>query len=231
MKKEESNLLSYFDGFFVLTQATQVSLIEDYKIEGDKIRVVRTGLGQPIDLKFNSEIEFESIQTNMLTIAKGEHWRKGIDLLLDVFHLNLLDQNYRLQAVLGVNCPYTVPNGVQNFEYLDLAELICKFQSANMFILPCRFEPYGLVFIEAVRMGLPIVATKNSGLGFEFINSGWPGSIVESDAISIAQGILELKNREPESIENLDILRTKILDSFSWSKMAHDILQEWNLIK
>ena len=87
-----------------------------------------------------------------------------------------------------------------------------------------------MVFIEAVRLGLPIVTTINSGLGYEFVNLGWPGAIVELDAKSIAQGILNLGNTEVSNLNSLVKLQSEILESFSWPKMADAILIEWKLI-
>jgi len=230
-KAKEFEILNNFDGFFVLTEATRDSLVKDYQISSQRIRVVRTGLGQPVDSSSTSVPKLLSDSTNLLTIAKGEHWRKGIDLLLDVFRLNLVDKSIELTAILGDNFADVIPRGVEKFGFMSLQDLNRKFQTAEIFILPCRFEPYGLVFIEAVRMGLPIVTTKYSGLGYEFIKSGWPGKIVEPEANSIARGIIEVRNLEISTLGDLPRMQSEILKSFSWPRMAHDILQEWKLIE
>ena len=43
-------------------------------------------------------------------------------------------------------------------------ELLAFFRHASLFIHPCRWpEPFGLVVVEALRAGLPIVATEDTG--------------------------------------------------------------------
>lgn len=233
LKKRRANdkrILSNFNGYFVLTQATRESLLKDYHIESQKICLVRTGTGQAIDKIIPPKIENVANFSNLLTIAKGEHWRKGIDLLLEAFRLDFLNGNFELRALLGDKFWEPIPHRVQTFGYISLVEMKAIFENADIFVLPCRFEPYGLVFIEAVRMGLPIVTTINSGLGYEFVNLGWPGAIVDLDAKSIAQGILNLGNAEASNLEALVKLQSEILESFSWPKMADAMLIEWRLI-
>lgn len=228
-RHEEFKIIQNFDGFFVLTNDTKVSLVNDYGISDSKIRVVRTGLGQPLDAPQLSVNQKFSNSTHLLTIAKGEHWRKGIDILLEVFRRGLLGNQVALTAVLGENYEVQIPPGVRKFGFLSLSELNEKFEKSEIFILPCRFEPYGLVFIEAVRMGIPIIATRYSGLGYEFIKSGWPGVIVDPEVDSIARGIIQTRLQIIPNHDELSKLQYEILNSFSWQKMARDILKEWNL--
>ena len=226
-KARENRILKHFDGFFVLTKATKDSLINDYCIEERNIKILRTGLGQKLDL-YEKSTPRESRDTKvLLTVAKGEHWRKGVDVILEAFSKNLLENDYELRAILGKNFEGSVPNRVTNFGTVSLQELKLNFELSDYFVLPCRFEPYGLVFIEAVRMGLPIVTTTNSGLGIEFINSGWPGMLVEANSLSLANGLRALGALEPITELELSDLQKEILQSFSWTKMAADIVQEW----
>ena len=229
LKVREKRISQNFDGFFVLTQATKESLFRDYGIEPRKISIVRTGSGQKLGERRNPVIGGPGKKRVLLTVAKGEHWRKGIDIVLELFSKNLLNSNFELRAILGKEFKESIPRGVRKFETVSLKELILNYQLADYFVLPCRFEPYGLVFLEAVRMGLPIITTVNSGLGFELIKSGWPGTLVESDAESLAKGVRALEDLEQPMQSQLVELQKKILETFSWSKMASDIVAEWSV--
>jgi glycosyltransferase involved in cell wall biosynthesis len=49
-------------------------------------------------------------------------------------------------------------------EILNKSELINIFRSNKYFIMPSFYETFGLVYIEALSQGLPIIYTKNQGV-------------------------------------------------------------------
>ena len=67
----------------------------------------------------------------------------------------------------------------------------------DMFILPSIREPFGLVLLEAMATGVPVVATESGGPN-EFIESGKNGILVPSkNPEKLAESIkLLLKNRD-----------------------------------
>jgi glycosyltransferase involved in cell wall biosynthesis len=200
-------------------------LVEDFNIKKSQIVRVRTGAGQPLTQIQPPKVFRDNQQISLLTIAKGEHWRKGIDVLFQSLSFDSDGKIKELNALLGQNYRHNVPDRVNSFGFVSLEKLISFYKSADIFILPCRFEPYGLVFVEAVRMGLPIVTTANSGLGREFVDAGWPGAIVDLEPGSIFEGILNVHSQVGLGEGAVENLQAEILSLFDWTNLASDILE------
>jgi glycosyltransferase involved in cell wall biosynthesis len=57
-------------------------------------------------------------------------------------------------------------------------EVIQKMKSSDIFALPSWDEPFGIVFIEAMQIGLPVIGTLNEGIS-DVIKNRENGVLVE----------------------------------------------------
>lgn len=98
----------------------------------------------------------------------------------------------------------------------DKNELLRFYQNADIFIMPSITETFGLVYIEALRQGLPVVYSRGQGVDgyFKNINFGVPvnpGSLNE-----IYHAILEIYNNYPgfEDIKRISF------EDFNWRNIS-----------
>jgi len=97
---------------------------------------------------------------------------------------------------------------------VEQSKLVPYYQKANLLLLPSAHESFGMVMVEAMSCGTPVVALKGSG---------GPDEIVENGI----NGILTSKDKYAEKV--LDYFQTKQLD-FNISKNArHLVEQKWSL--
>lgn len=73
--------------------------------------------------------------------------------------------------------------------YLQESNLVDAYAAADAFCLPSRQEPFGVVFVEAVLAGLPVVATDVVGAAGDVLIDGQNAILVppaESEALRLA---------------------------------------------
>lgn len=113
---------------------------------------------------------------------------KGVDLLLEAFRraalpdarLVVVGDGPERAALERAAPPNVLFTGFRS-DALDL------YQAFDLFVSPSREEPFGLVFLEALDAGLPVIATRTAGA--EAILPGMPAQLVavdDADALAAA---------------------------------------------
>lgn len=153
------------------------SLVADYGVSADKITVIPPGID--LDLwDFPERVKGAGEAVNALFVG-GDFARKGGDTLLAAFaalpaginmHLHLVTQT----EGVGDNLPnVTVHRNVKP----NSDTLRGLFQHADLFVLPTRADTLGLVVLEALAAGLPIITTHIGALP-EVVTDGETGLVV-----------------------------------------------------
>jgi len=109
-------------------------------------------------------------------------------------------------------------------------ELLDYFSIANIFALPCIVSEDGdrdgipIVLMEAMAAGVPVVSTRVSGIP-ELIIDGQNGHLIdERDSIALADIIQKHMDGEIDLVEQIDVARTTILNSFNMDKSVSELI-------
>jgi glycosyltransferase involved in cell wall biosynthesis len=93
------------------------------------------------------------------------------------------------------------------------------FHQATVFCLPSLHETFGLVYLEAMTAGLPVVALNRTAVP-ELVRNGQTGLLLEQDSeTSLADALIRLL-MNPEEAEQMGREGQKTAASFSWKKCA-----------
>jgi glycosyltransferase involved in cell wall biosynthesis len=132
---------------------------------------------------------------------------KGVDILLEAvkllrertnkeFLLRLAGKGSRREELERQAAALGVSEGVSFLGRLSRKEMMEEMQRGNCFVLPTRYEAFGVVLIEAMATGLPVIATR----------SGGPESIVNTE-----NGLLI----DPENAEDLARAMQMMMENIS----------------
>ena len=125
--------------------------------------------------------------------------QKGYDVLIDAFRL-LGDQPIQLhlvgEAVQGQGKLPDLPSNVTTQGWITPSELGAVIAASDVLAVPSRWEGFGLVAIEAMREGRPVVAHKVGGLP-EIVADGETGVLFSPlDAPTLAAALARLSKRQ-----------------------------------
>lgn len=142
---------------------------------------------------------------NLILFVGGDYFRKGLLTLIKALPLVLKEIPEARVTVIGPEYPHSrlvakflsrkLP--VEFINGLSPKDIKEHFYKASLFVLPSEVEAYGIVLLEAMAAGLPIVATNVGGIP-EVIHHGINGLLVErGDSQKLAANIIaSLSNRE-----------------------------------
>lgn len=108
----------------------------------------------------------------------------------------------------------------------DKSELLTLYRQADIFIMPSRGETFGLVYLEAMSQGLPVIYAKNEGFD-GFHKDGEVGYAVKSNAEEIADKIVNAVTNYKKISGNC----YEVVNNYNWSRIASQYHRVYDVFK
>ena len=153
--------------------------------------------------------------------------RKNLDTVLHALAQTSSDVHLAVAGILH-NSPYPALveslGLTQRVHFTDMVmDMPALMRSVDAFVFPSRYEPMGLVLLEALSAGLPVITVRTAG-GAEVITPG-SGIVLDdpNDATALATAIERLA-REPDYARRLGETAREVAATLSWQAMAERYL-------
>ena len=114
--------------------------------------------------------------------------------------------------------------------FADRPTAVSLFRGCEMFILPSRHEPQGIVNLEAMACARPVIASRVGGVP-EIVLDGVTGLLVPGEDASALAQALESLLADPQKAKALgDAGRARVVAEFTWPRIADQYFEIYNTV-
>jgi UDP-glucose:(heptosyl)LPS alpha-1,3-glucosyltransferase len=189
--------------YIAISESVRKELFDNFQLH-EQVHVVRHGVDSSVfrpaaglELESRSSLrrELGILPEDLVVLFIGTYERKGLALAID--SVALLGEELRKRVKLlavgtgdsqaflsravekGIGSQMVFVNHTRN--------IVPYYQASDLFLLPTLYEPFGLVVLEAMACGLPVLVSRLAG-GSELIEDSKSGRLIEDpkDALEVA---------------------------------------------
>lgn len=219
----------FVDRFFVSGKRAEEHFSDNLNIKRDKIT---RGYSVVDNLHFTtSDLAKKSDAKIVLCVARYAP-EKNLDMLIRAFIQSDLCETWRL-VLLGdgperelLEQQTAHHHNIELTGWKHYNELPEWYAKASCFILPSKFEPWGLAVNEAMAAGLPIIISEECGCAPDLLNdaNGWSFSASNLSAlVTILNTVASFSSEQLESMGNIS---DRIIENYSvgtWADKASSL--------
>lgn len=187
----------------------------------DRVHVVPPGLNIPHE-PLRERKRDEHAPKRILFIGRDFH-RKAGPLVVDAFLRARAASD--LQMELTITGPASwplqgaIPDGIRFLGDIPLTDVRKELHETDLFVMPSRFEAFGIVFIEALSMGVPVIGRRAFAMP-EFIEHERNGYLLDSDDPDALAALIDAGLHNEVMREHVRQNADLIAQRYSWDAAA-----------
>jgi D-inositol-3-phosphate glycosyltransferase len=111
----------------------------------------------------------------------------------------------------------------------DQETLVYYYSAAEMVVVPSHYESFGMVTLEAMACGTPVIGSDVGGLSFS-IEDGFNGYLVPGRDPDALADKIALLLRHPALRDHLGEQAVRWVERYAWTSIADEILDVYRLV-
>lgn len=166
----------------------------------------------------------------LIVFAGRLEWEKGIFDLLDAVadvlrqrpqaRLFIAGSGGQEQQVMARIGEHPLRGRVEMAGRLDRTALGAAFRRASLVVVPSRYEPFGLVALEAAAAGAPLLVTDTGGLADIGDGGSFAALVAPGDPAALSAAIAECLTDEASATRRSRALRDRLATDYDWPTIA-----------
>lgn len=220
------NLAVRVNGIITTSQFSKSEIVKHLNLTEERVRVIYGGADQEQAGTDKETLEKKyGLSKKFILYVGSDDYRKNVFALFGAYEQFALKHQYEL-IVVGRVKAFNIP-GIRRIGEVSREDLIGLYRIASLLVHPSFYEGFGLVVLEAMRYGCPVVASTASSMPEV---AGDAALLVDSTRPEEISGAME---RILENPELADELRRKGKDRaarFRWSESAKKTIDFYRMV-
>jgi glycogen(starch) synthase len=223
------------DALITCSAAMRAEAAHLFEVDPDGIVVIHNGI-EPRRWKVPAETVRQTRKRHSpggepLIVFFGRlEWEKGVHDLVAALprvrrthpgsRLVVAGRGRQLPMLLSLARRHKVVRSVEFVGHLPDRELVACLAAADVVVLPSRYEPFGIVALEAAAVGAPLVAAATGGLG-EVVIDGETGLAFEPGEVAgLARCVRAVLDDPVAADRRARRAKARLAEDFDWGKIA-----------
>ncbi len=208
---------------------------KNLQINPNKIIKISNGINLN-DIRKNMKEDIEKYAKKRIILSVSNLIKtKGIDLNLQAMvrlkkkYLNLIyliiGEGSERKKLENITKTLGLQNNVRFIGEISYSEVMRYMSFCDILSLPSWNEAFGVVYIEAMAQGKPVIGCKGEGIE-DFVENGKTGLLVKPQDVDSLVGVLDFLLSHPEEAQKIGKrARDVILESYTWEKNAEKTIE------
>ncbi|QUQ71332.1 glycosyltransferase family 4 protein [Kutzneria sp. CA-103260] len=223
------------DSLITCSAAMRAEVTHLFDVDPDTITVLHNGIEprrwrvRPADVAAARDRHGSPNAPLLLFFGRLE-WEKGVqDLIAGLARIRRSHPGARL-VVAGTGShdqwladqarKHRVLRAVEFAGHLSDRELAAVLAAADAVVLPSRYEPFGIVALEAAAAGTPLVASTAGGLGEVVVDGKTGSSFAPADVDGLTAAVRGVLNDPDAAQRRARAAKARLGTDFDWGRIA-----------